>query len=299
VPNRYCYTLHGLTIDSALELPPLRAGVGRADVVIDYAPVAELPADDAAQFRNWAALPGRMVLTAFDTGRFEVLGGNRIAIDRFDGAVQEDLMSFTLGSAMSALLQQRGLLPLHASSVVTPKGALLVTGRSGAGKSTLVAQLVSMGFALLADDVTAIDVDADGKPVAMPGLASMRLWQDALQRLGAEAQTEARVREGLEKFYLPASVANQNAQRVFAIVRLASKSEGALEIIDLEGAEKLRWLNHHVHRKHFLPGMGLQGFAFDSTSALARHAPMIEVKRPDRGALPDVIAKAVLARLGL
>jgi hypothetical protein len=299
VADRYCYSLHGLTIDSALELPPLRPGVGRADVVIEYGPVAELPADDAAQFRNWTAMPGRMVLTAFDTGRFEVSEGNRIAIDRFDGAAADDLMSFTLGSAMSALLQQRGLLPLHASSVVTPKGALLVTGRSGAGKSTLVAQLVSMGFPLLADDVTAIDSDAAGKPVALPGLGAMRLWQDALQRLDAEHLASARVRDGLQKFYLPASTTRDSAQPVFAIARLASKSDGALEISDLVAAEKLRWLNHHVHRKHFLPGMGLQGFAFDSTSALARHAPMIEVKRPDRGALPDVIANAVLDRLGL
>lgn len=298
--TRHCYSLHGLEIDSAVELPVLRSGSGGvADIAIDYAPVTELEPDEAAQFRNWTAVPGRMVLTAFGTGRFEVSAGKRIAIDRFDGATGEDLLSFTLGSAMSALLQQRGLLPLHASSVLTPKGALLVTGRSGAGKSTLVAQLVSMGFPLLADDVTAIDIDADGKPIALPGLASMRLWKDALQRLDAEGRTSARVREGLEKFYLPASETSASAQPIFGIVRLATKAEGDLVVTQLERAEKLRWLGHHVHRKHFLPGMGLQGFAFDRTSAIARHAPMIEIKRPERGALPDVIARLALDRLGL
>lgn len=298
--TRHCYSLHGLEIDSAAELPVLRSGSGGvADIVIDYAPITELEPDEAAQFRNWTAVPGRMVLTAFGTGRFEVSAGTRIAIDRFDGATGEDLLSFTLGSAMSALLQQRGLLPLHASSVLTPKGALLVTGRSGAGKSTLVAQLVSMGFPLLADDVTAIDIDADGKPIALPGLASMRLWKDALQRLDAEGRTSARVREGLEKFYLPASETSASAQPIFGIVRLATKAEGDSVVTQLERAEKLRWLGHHVHRKHFLPGMGLQGFAFDRTSAIARHTPMIEIKRPERGALPDVIARLALDRLGL
>lgn len=296
----HCYTLHGLTLHSALELLPLRPGPdGEADIVVSYAPVAEMDPDAAAQFRNWSAMPGRMVLTAFDTGRFEVSNGERISVERFEGASEQDLLSFTLGSAMSALLQQRGLLPLHASSVVTPRGALLVTGRSGAGKSTLVAQLVSMGFPLLADDVTAIDVGADDKPIALPGLPSMRLWKDALQRLDAERQTAARVREGLEKYYLPASDASGEAQPVFAIVRLSTKSEGKVAITDLERAEKLRALSHHVHRKHFLPGMGLQGFAFDRASVLARHAPMIEVKRPDRSALPDVLARLVLERLGL
>jgi hypothetical protein len=296
--THYCYRLHGLNIHSALELPQLRAGDSAvADVIIEYAPVEVMPADTASQFRNWSAMPGRMVLTAFDTARFEVTGGSRIAIDRFEGAEADDLVSFTLGSAMSALLQQRALLPLHASSVVTPAGALLVTGRSGAGKSTMTAQLLAMGFPLLADDVTAIDVDGDEKPIALPGLPSLRLWEDALKRLDAEARVIGRVRADLQKFYLPASNYCETPQPIRAIIRLSTMSEGEVHIRTLDRADKVRWLGHHIHRKHFLPGMGLQRFAFDRISNVARHVPMIEMKRPDRGALPDVLVAMIFDHL--
>jgi hypothetical protein len=295
------YRLHGLSIASQLELPPLPAcdepsHDEAVDVTILFEPVEDLPSDAASRFRNWTAAPGHMVITALGSARFAITGGNRIAIDTFDGALADDLVSFTLGSAMSALLQQRELLPLHASSVVTDKGALLVTGRSGAGKSTLIAQLAAMGYPILADDVTAIAVDKDGVPFAQPGLPAMRLWKDALQRLGSEGQVSRPVRAGLEKYYLPAACHIEQPQPICGIVRLSTKAEGPVEISSLESAAALSWISHHVHRKHFLAGMKLQRFAFERASALVRHAPMIEIKRPHQDFPPAKMAALVLER---
>jgi hypothetical protein len=298
------YRLHGLCIASQLELPPLPARDDRhgdvgVDVTILFEPVEDLPSDAASRFRNWTAAPGHMVITALGSARFAITGGNRIAIDTFDGALADDLVSFTLGSAMSALLQQRELLPLHASSVVTDKGALLVTGRSGAGKSTLIAQLAAMGYPILADDVTAIAVDEAGVPLAQPGLPAMRLWKDALQRLGLEDQASRPVRAGLEKYYLPAASHIEQPQPICGIVRLSTKAEGPVETAGLESAAALSRISHHVHRKHFLAGMQLQRFAFERASALIRHAPMIEIKRPHIGFQPAEMAALVLEHFGL
>lgn len=291
----YRYSLHGLTLASELELPQLREhGEGPAMVTIAFGPVEGLQPDEASQFRNWTARPGEMVITALGTARFRVHGGNRITIDPLPGATAADLISFTLGSAMSALLQQRELLPLHASSVVTDKGALLVTGRSGAGKSTLVAELAGLGLPLLADDVTAIGSDPQGRPLAMPGLPALRLWRDALKRLGKADDGYQQVREDVDKFYLPFAETCTVAQPVQAIVRLTSKAEGPLDLTELSGADQAQWLAKHVHRKHFMPGMGLQRFAFEASVRIARYAPMLEVVRPDSGIEPAVIARAVL-----
>jgi hypothetical protein len=293
--QRFAYSLHGLILDSALELPQLLATkTGPADVTIAFGKVDLLPPDRASRFRNWSARPDEMVITAIGSAHFQVTGGNRIVIDRLPTATQADLISFTLGSAMSALLQQRGLLPLHASTVVTSKGALLVTGRSGAGKSTLVAELVRMGLPLLADDVTAIGSGSADRPLAMPGLPALRLWRDAFERLGETPELRRQVREDVDKYYLPILERCTAAQPICAIVRLATKAEGPLDLAELERAEQVRWLSHHVHRKHFLPGMGLQQFAFESAVRIARHAPMLQVTRPHRGVEPAEIAQSVL-----
>jgi hypothetical protein len=287
--------LHGLTIASELELPQLRAGrEGAPDAVIEFGPVEPLPPDAASQFRNWTARPQEMVITALGSARFRVTGGSRITIDALPEATQADLVSFALGSAMSALLQQRELLPLHASSVVTDAGALLVTGRSGAGKSTLVAELVGMGLPILADDVTALDFRSTDRVLARPGLPALRLWSDALIRLGKQEEAQQQVREDVEKFYLPVTTSSDSAHPVCAIVRLTSKGGGELDLRELDANDRLIWLNHHVHRKHFLPGMGLQKFAFDATIRLANEVPILEITRPDRGVAPEEIARTVL-----
>ncbi len=296
--RRHHYCLHGLLIESALELPHLRpAAPGPADVTIAFEAVEPLAPDAAAQFRNWTARPGEMVITALGSAHFRVTGGNHIAIDALPAATADDLVSFTLGSAMSALLQQRGLLPLHASSVVTDQGALLITGRSGAGKSTLVAELVRLGLPLLADDVTAIGADARGRPVAMPGLPALRLWRDALERIGEQPAAYRPVRDEVDKYYLPIAASAGGPQPVRAIVRLATKADGPLTSRPLERTEQMSWLARHVHRKHFMPGMGLQSFGFDAIVRLARHAPMIELTRPTQGVEPAELARTVLGWL--
>lgn len=287
----HCYALHGLTIHSELEIPHLSAGAGgEPDVIIAFGAVDELPPDEASRFRNWSARPGEMTITAFGTGRFGVRQGRWITIEREAGAEHADLVSFTLGSAMSALLQQRQLLPLHASSIVTDKGAVMVTGRSGAGKSTLVAHLVAEGYPLLADDVTAIGLGEDGRPVAYPGLPAMRLWRDSLERLGRQDDVTGVVREGLEKYYLPGGSAPQSPQPLRGILRLSTMNEGPARVTELPPAESVIWLGHHVHRKHFLPGMGLRPLLFERTLAIASHAPMLEVVRADEGSPPAHIA---------
>jgi hypothetical protein len=289
------YRLHGLTIASELEYPQLiPIASAPPDVSIVFGPVCEAVPDAAAQFRNWTALPGQMTITAFDIARFSIVGGKTITIDPLPGAAPADLVSFSLGSCMSALLQQRELLPLHASSVATEHGALLITGRSGAGKSTLVAQLTELGLPLLADDVTAIGLDEQGQVQALPGLPAMRLWQDSLTTFGKANQATLRVRDDLEKFYLSAANFCDRPLPIAGIVRLTSKREGPPEVSEPGRAEAIGLLSHHVHRKHFLRGMGLLGFAFDRTSAIARTAPMLQIVRGGHGSPPDMLARIAL-----
>ena len=61
-------------------------------------------------------------------------------------------------------LHARGFISVHAASVATPGGILVVAGASGQGKSTLALGLAHRGFGLLSDELAIIDRDGSVLP---------------------------------------------------------------------------------------------------------------------------------------
>ena len=87
---------------------------------------------------------------------YEIRGGRRILVWPAAGAANKDVELFLFGPVWSTLCHQRGLLPLHASAVVTSGGITAFAGHSGAGKSTIAAFMCSLGYELVTDDVLPI-----------------------------------------------------------------------------------------------------------------------------------------------
>ena len=90
----------------------------------------------------------------------------------------------------AALLQQRGVMTLHASAIETQAGAVLFAGPSGIGKSSLAAALVERGNTMLADDVTGVVLDAAGRPVALSAFPVARQYQTLNPRAGTPLPSE-------------------------------------------------------------------------------------------------------------
>jgi hypothetical protein len=83
---------------------------------------------------------------------------------------------------------------LHAASVDSGDGAVLLIGPTGRGKSTLATALCRAGAALLADDSTYLD-ERCGEPVVVPSPPCLRLWPDsAAALLGATSRHEKKLR---------------------------------------------------------------------------------------------------------
>ena len=128
-----------------------------------------------------AVCPGLFRLLALAGGR-EV----RIALASTSAFSLVRVETYLLANIAGVLLHQRGVFPLHASSIVINGRAVLLVGNSGLGKSTLGSAALCAGYRLLSDDITVIRLNEDGVPWALAGSPHLRLQDDAITATGVD-----------------------------------------------------------------------------------------------------------------
>lgn len=135
---------------------------------------------------------------------FWVRQGKEIVMQVSQNCPSATFRSMLLGTALGALLHQRGRLILHASAVVGASGALVFAGVSGSGKSTTAAALVGRGYRLLCDDLCLLSIrsgeiwvePAAAKLKLLPAVAEQLEWNPDLKPMrAAVAKREALVPE--------------------------------------------------------------------------------------------------------
>ena len=280
----------GLSFRGTRELPELSAGdaapaaavaAGAAEAAaIDWRePRAEVTPDSRGP--HYVDGDGLFQLQVPDVARFEI-GPRRIVIHPAPGADERSVRAYLFGSAIGALLLMRGLTVLHGSAVVLPGGgAAVFCGQSTAGKSTLAAALAARGYAVLADDLAAVRLDADGQGWCLPGLARTKLWRDALQRLGLEHRADAgtRVMPDLDKHSLTLVTADA-PMLLRRFYELHTLDDGALSVSPVTGIAKLHTLLAHAYRPSFVQTLGRQSELLRSAAALAPRLQMHRIARP-------------------
>lgn len=160
------FRVHGLNLASAIELPELASlqvrQAMRPDAIVT---AGDVPAtlDGAIETEDGFVIAGASILIDVDgIGRFLVEDGCRISVDAAPDTEPEAVRAFFYGAALSALLQQLGLMPLHASAAAIDAAGVAFLGTSGQGKSTLAAAFAQRGFKLLSDDKLVVRQTATG-----------------------------------------------------------------------------------------------------------------------------------------
>ena len=198
------YILCGLRVRSTLAMPelfPWRGDDRQPDVEISFEPIEE-PAEAPIFIRTFSKLwaDGTYILELDNVGRFFVGSGRVIKVNPAPGAQESELRLFTLGTCLGILCHQRGLYPLHASSVNIDGGAVLFAGDSGKGKSTIAAALGARGHTLLADDISVVDASV---PHLLPAYPQRKLSPDSLEALGLQHDGLELIRPGTVKLRVP------------------------------------------------------------------------------------------------
>lgn len=290
------YRVFGLTLASEIELPELRdvpASPPDVTVTMGTVPMPERllesglnPIDDAA------------VLPVTGAGRYRVRGGSSIEIDPEPAAPAANIRLFLLGSAMGALLHQRGMLPLHANSIDIGGRAIGFIGRSGAGKSTLAAAFHDGGSALLSDDICVVTEEPDGDHFAQPGIPRMRLWRDAVERSGRDADRLDVAYHGVEKYVLPIGDTYGETPLPLAALYVLTEPHGEdapPEIAPIAGAAAIRALAVNTYRGAYIPLVGDPAEHFAQCLRLVRDVPIFELRRPWQAERIDETVRLVTA----
>lgn len=204
------YQLYGLRITSNCALPGLKltAPMGESpdfSVRLGVRPpqdVDDVIANHAELFYEsiYRTDSGAPILRSWKTGdgslmRIEYDDGTQFWIDLKRGEIWaqwtkssslEDAADYLLGPVMGFVLRMRGVVCLHASSVVCEGRAAAFVGVPGAGKSTTAAAMSLRGHAVVSDDIVALN-ERDGRFYATPANPYVSLWPDAVGALyGAE-----------------------------------------------------------------------------------------------------------------
>jgi len=197
-----------------------------------YSPIGEVAA-------------GTVLLHAPGIGRFLVRNGSTIEYMVFAGADEMAVERFLWSQARSALIHQRGDLPLHAAAVSRPDAsrAICICGASGAGKSSTAAELMRLGWGALADDQSRIEVGRESVCV-WPGPRRLRLCLDACAKLAIDTAALRIDPEDASKVMIDLPAAHA-PQRLEAVIELGG-DEPSPRLEKLEGAQAMAVLTRHV-----------------------------------------------------
>lgn len=110
---------------------------------------------------------------------------DRIVCHLFDPTYSYMVELLLIGVVLAHWLEGRGMIALHASTVVAEDRAIAFAAHRESGKTSLAISFLKAGDALLADDFLALQ-PVNGQLVAHPGYPQMRLWPEQAERFGLD-----------------------------------------------------------------------------------------------------------------
>ena len=213
-----------------------------------------------------------------DDTRFIVdKGGTRVWATWAEHSTVEDTATYLLGPVLGFVLRRRGIVCLHASAVVIGDQAVALLGPPGAGKSTTAAVFARQGYAVLSDDVVALD-ERDDVFLVQPGYPRLCLRPDATSSLYGSANALPRITPNWDKCRLDL---NGNGHRfhsgpcplaaIYLLGKRREEASGGIEAIPRGNAVIDLVANTHVN---YLLDPAQRAAEFGLLGRLLKRVPM-------------------------
>lgn len=198
--SRASHCVYGITLRGPRPLCKALARSTRPpDLVISHRETPFTPGD-VSWFHCWQLPDGRKWLSAGrhreggfvlrfheDDSTFRVSAdGARIACS----GTLRSVRHFLFNQVIPMVMNHRGIEVLHASSILTPRGAIAFVGNGGFGKSSLAACFLKQGFRLLSDDAVPLYIRGAALWTSS-GVPEVNLWPRARALLNPEERPAA------------------------------------------------------------------------------------------------------------
>ena len=282
--THFRYQAYGLNIDSPIRTHGVPESEGDHPLAhIHFGPTPTTLADEAVAGLRFQARQGECLFWVDGVARFYIRDGSEINVELAPGGDPAAAAYYLQGTALGALLFQRGLFAMHGSCVDFGQGATLLLGASGTGKSTLAAALCKRGAVLLSDDICLCTFEA-GVCAVVPGFPLHYLARDSLEKIGLDPALFPEVRPGMGKRTVPAWSTFATEPRALRQIYLLSPEGGQdFRFAPIPVQHRLFALDKQVYRPQFAKALlGLRTY-FDRLSKLAGLAPVTTAFRPRQG----------------
>lgn len=290
--NKTVYKAFGLIVSSDIILPELsRVNVVTdvSDIVIEKAELFTLCTEFVSD-EYFVIKKGSIIFRMPEVGIFLIQSGNRILVSPFDGAPEDEIRLYILGTCMGAILMQRKILPIHGSAVAIDGKAYAIVGDSGAGKSTLASAFLKKGYQLMSDDVIPVTLTNENVPIVTPSYPQQKLWLESLNHFEMDSNNFSPLIDREDKFAVP--VQNQFVTEplpLSGVFELVKGENDEIEVKPIEHLQRFYTLYYHTYRNFFIQQSGLMDWHFDISAKMIKKIDFYQLRRPtNRFTAPDL-----------
>ncbi|CAK0737930.1 conserved hypothetical protein [Gammaproteobacteria bacterium] len=275
---RFRYDAFGLSLLSEMEFSGLLPGLDTNEGDTVFIERGVVPRQLRTPFEISGpiqATPDECLLNYPGSCHIHVIGRERLVVETETGADPALLKTHILGAGLSIIGLRRGRLPLHTSAVAFGNQAIAFAGPSGGGKSTLAGYLVESGFELIADDLCLLGFETPDTISIAPGIAELRLRDDAIQALGwiPEARLAYQTNAAKSIFEAQRGKAHWFTLRSIYLLERASPQVPA-GIYRLEGIYAIRRLMTNLRVWSLLLGLSNPAKNLERLGRLVRQVPI-------------------------
>ncbi len=294
--KKFTYKAFGLIFNSDFEIPELLTGSGDTGIKIELGKTPNQLQKITNKGVKYEATKNEFLLQVDHIARYYVQDGEKITIELLKDKVDKEVRLFLLGSAFGSLFLQRGLLPIHGSSIKFKNFATIFTGLSGVGKSTIAAHFVKLSYQALADDISVINHQLQ----VAPGFPSLKIWNDVLEKLEIDSEKLNQIRPNFKKFRVPVNEQYYSEPVPLKnIVILSTKNSPGFEIEELNGIKKFTAIKNNTYRYRFVQGLEKQLDHFQILDKLLPKIKVYKVSKPQAPLLLDELGDFLLQKIEL
>lgn len=214
----------------------------------------------------------------------------------------EDVMGYLItGAGFGAVLHQRRILTLHASSFAVRGGAVALVGAKHAGKSTTAAVFSAQGYPIICDDVLAIRPESDTVLVS-PGERSFKLWPNSVPaaRITDPEELPPVHAHTLKRVYqVDQSCPERLPLRLIYLLDYCTNADCDPHTESASGADAYLALAANTYAFQFLGNKGAKDWHVQTLARLVKNVPVRRLRRPPDLERIDEVVECVEEDIGM